>query len=198
MRLARCTPTRRCLLDIGYSFAPPQCMRGGVRWRVARVSLSSSCHRSPRLRRRVSPAATSHYQAAERAAAAAGLLYPDGRPSFQAPLRAACHSASHAGVAGFSSRRGRENPTVAHGAPCLRREACTSHLAHRTSDHAPPTKHRTAAQLPSTSQPTAHVRHSRAPMSSQEPQPKPGRPDPTIPGAPPPLTRTRTRTRTQP
>ena len=36
MRLARCTPTRRCLLDIGYSFAPPQCMRGGVRWRVAR------------------------------------------------------------------------------------------------------------------------------------------------------------------
>ena len=192
MRLARCTPTRRCLVDIGYSFAPPQCMRGGVRWQVARVSLSSTCHRSARLRRRASPAATSHYQAAERAAAAAGLLYPDGRPSFQAPLRAAPPTQYRTpewqglvpGVAG--------NPTVAHGAPRLRREACTSHLAHRSSDHAPPTMHRTAAQLPSTSQPTAHVRHSRPPMSSQEPQPKPGRPDPTIPGAPPPLTRTRT------
>ena len=192
MRLARCTPTRRCLVDIGYSFAPPQCMRGGVRWRVARVSLLSTCHRSPRLRRRVSPPAASHYQAAERAAAAAGLLYPDGRPPFQAPLPAGPSTQYRTPewqglVPGVVV-----NPTVAHGAPRLRREACTSHLAHRSSDHAPPTMHRTAAQLPSTSQPTAHVRHSRPPMSSQEPQPKPGRPDPTIPGAPPPLTRTRT------
>ena len=165
MRLARCTPTWRCLVDIGYSFAPPQCMRGGVRWQVARVSLSSTCHRSARLRRRASPAATSHYQAAERAAAAAGLLYPDGRPSFQAPLRAAPPTQYRTPewqglVPGVVV-----NPTVAHGAPRLRREACTSHLAHRSSDHAPPTMHRTAAQPPChltthracPPQPTSHV-----------------------------------------
>ena len=192
MRLARCTPTRRCLVDIGYSFAPPQCVRGGARWRVARVSLSSSCHRSPRLRRRVSPAATSHYQAAERAAAAAGLLYPDGRPSFQAPLGPPATQYRMPEWQGLVP--GEVGETLRWRTAHL---VCAARLAHRTSligprtMHRPPC-HRTAAQLPSTSQPTAHVRHSRPPMSSQEPQPKPGRPDPTIPGAPPPLTRTRT------
>ena len=186
MRLARCTPTWRCLVDIGYSFAPPQCMRGGVRWQVARVSLSSTCHRSPRLRRRVSPPATSHYQAAERAAAAAGLLYPDGRPSFQAPLPAAPATQHRTpewqglvpGVVGKTLRW-----RTAH-------LVCAARLARHTSLIGPRTMHRPPCTVPplnrrATSQPTAHANHSRPPMSSQEPQPKPGRPDPTVPGASP-------------
>ena len=192
MRLARCTPTRRCLVDIGYSFAPPQCVRGGVRWRVAR-------YRCPAPATGLRGLGGVFLQ----------LPHPIIRPPSAPRLRRACSTPT----AGLRSRRRSGPPATQYRTPgwqglvpgvvgeTLRwRTAhlvCAARLAHRTSligprtMHRPPC-HRTAAQLPSTSQPTAHVRHSRPPMSSQEPQPKPGRPDPTIPGAPPPLTRTRT------